>query len=158
MLTLDFVKESELCKGLSQEVLQEIIPLCQEVDYPRGAVIFEENTPAQKIYILEYGLVTLRIDTPAGKEKVMVTAIRDAGEIFGWSALIAPYVYTSTAVCLEDTKAIVVDSSKLLPLLEQNPAAGYIVMKNVCAVVVSRLRKARTALISALSPGLISHG
>lgn len=158
MPTLDFVKESELLRGLSPAVLQEIIPFCQETEYARGTVIFAENTPARNLYILEHGLVTLRIDTPAGKEKIMVTAIRDAGEIFGWSAVIAPYIYTSTAVCLEATRAIVVDSSKLLTFLEQNPAAGFIVIKNVCAIVASRLRKARTALISALTPGLISHG
>ena len=158
MPSLDLVEQSELFRGLSQEVLKKIITFCQEAEYPRGATIIEEGDKAQHVCVLEHGLVTLRIDPPVGKEKVMVTAIRDAGEIFGWSTLIEPYVYTSTAVCLEPTKVIVVDGSELMRLLEENPKAGFVVMKNVSAVVASRLRKARTALTSALAPGLISHG
>jgi len=158
MPSLELIERSELFKGLSLEVLQEIVPLCQEAEYPRGAILFEEGTPARHLYVMERGLVTLRIDTPAGGEKVMVTAIRDAGEIFGWSAIIEPYTYTSTAVCLEPTRVVVIESQELMRLLAENPAAGFIVMKNASAVVASRLRKARTALTSALTPGLISHG
>ena len=158
MMSPNPVEQSELFGGLSQDVLKEIATFSREVEYPRGATIFEEDGKAQNVCVLVYGLVTLRIETPASEEKVMVTAIRDAGEVFGWSALIKPYIYTSTAVCLEETKVIVVDGSALMRLLEEKPAAGFVVMKNVSAVVSSRLRKARTALISALTPGVISHG
>jgi CRP-like cAMP-binding protein len=152
------VEQSEMFKGLSEAVLKEIATFSRAVDYPRGATIFEEGDKAENVCVLDYGLVTLRIETPASEEKVMVTAIRDAGEVFGWSALIEPYVYTSTAVCLEASKVTIVEGSALKRLLEENPAAGYVVMKNVSSIVASRLRKARNALISALAPGVISHG
>jgi CRP-like cAMP-binding protein len=158
MPALDLVEQSELFKNLSQEVLNKIITFCQEAEYPRGATIFEEGGQARHLCVLQHGLVTLRIDTPSGAEKVMVTAIRDAGETFGWSALIEPYTYTSTAVCLEPTRIVVVDGGELMRLLEENPQAGFVVMKNVAAVIASRLRKSRAALASALTPGLISHG
>lgn len=158
MATLDVVAGSELLRGLSTDVVKSILPFCREAQYPRGATIFEEGAQAQHLAVLEYGLVTLRIDSPLGGEKVMVTAIRDAGEIFGWSALIEPCVYTSSAVCLEPSHVILVDGSALLRFVEENPEAGVMIMKNVASVIASRLRKARAALASALVPGLISHG
>jgi CRP-like cAMP-binding protein len=158
MPSLELVERSELFRGLSKEVLERILPFCRDSEYPRGAVIFEEGKPARHGYVLTHGLVTLRIDTPIGEESVMVTAIRDEGEVFGWSALIEPFTYTSTAVCLEPSKVIVLDAEKLMHLLDENPEAGFIVMKNAAAIVASRLGKARRALTAALAPGLISHG
>jgi len=157
MSSLSIIEESELLKGLSQDVLKKITAFSQEAEYPRGATIFLEEE-ARHLYVLERGLVTLRIDVPGREEKVMVTAIRDPGEVFGWSSLVKPYTYTAAAVCLEASKVIVVDGIKLMRLLEEDPAAGFIVMKNVAAIVASRLRKARAARTSALTPGLISHG
>lgn len=158
MPPLNLIRESELFKGLSQDVLEKILSLCREAEYPRGATIFSEHSPAERLYVLEYGLVTLRIDTPAGGEKVMVTAIRDRGEVFGWSALVEPHVYTSTAVCLESCRVVALEGAGLLRTLEENPEAGFVVMKRLATIVASRLRKAQTALTSALTPGLISHG
>lgn len=158
MSTLEPIARSELFRGVGPNVLSDIVPLCQEVQYPRGAVIFEEGTPANQVAVLVHGLVTLRIDTPLSSEKVMVTAIRDAGEVFGWSALIEPYTYTSSAVCLEPSVVILIDGPGLRRLLAERPEAGFIVMRNVAAIVASRLHKARTALISARTTGLISHG
>jgi CRP-like cAMP-binding protein len=158
MPSLNLIKESELFKGLSQDVLEKIAAFCQEAEYSRGATIFSEHDEAQYLYVLEYGLVTLRIDAPAGEEKVMVTAIRDRGEMFGWSALVEPYIYTSAAICLEPTRAIVVDGAELLRMLEEDPESGFVVMRKLAAIIASRLRKAQTALTSALTPGLISHG
>jgi CRP-like cAMP-binding protein len=158
MPSSDLLEQSELLKGLSCEVLERILTFCEDAEYPRGTVIFEEAASARHIYVLEHGLVTLRIDSPASEEKVMVTAIRDAGEVFGWSALIEPYAYTSTAVCLEPTKVIILDADKLRHFLDENREAGFVVMKNVASIVASRLGKARRALTAAVAPGFISHG
>ena len=157
MSSLSVIEESELFKDLSQDVLKKIAAFSQEAEYPRGATIFLEEE-ARYLYVLEQGLVTLRIDVPGREERVMVTAIRDRGEVFGWSSLVKPYTYTAAAVCLEATKVIVVDGVKLMRLLEEDPESGFVVMKNVAAIIVSRLHKARAALTSALTPGLISHG
>lgn len=158
MSFLNLVEQSELFKDLSQDVLKKIVAFCQEAEYLRGDTIYLEGDETRHLYVLEYGLVTLRIDTPVGEEKVMVTAIRDRGEIFGWSSLVAPHFHTATAVCLESTKLLVVDGVELMRLLEEDPRSGFVVMKNVAAIIASRLRKARTALTTALTPGLISHG
>lgn len=158
MPTLKLIQESELFDGLSQDMLEKIAALSQDAEYPRGATLFTENTPARHLYVLERGLVTLRIDAPGGGEKVMVTAIRDRGEVFGWSALVEPHIYTSTAICLEPCRVAIVDGTGLLRLLEENPTAGLTVMRRLAALIASRLRKAQQALTSALTPGLISQG
>ena len=158
MSSLSLVEEAELFKGLSHTALEKITAFCQEATYPRGDTIYTEGDETQHVYVLNYGLVTLRVDVPGNKEKMMITAIRDRGETFGWSALIAPHIHTATAICLEPTKLLVIDANKLMRLLEEDPQSGFIVMKNVATLIASRLRKTRTGLSSALSPGLITQG
>ncbi len=158
MVSMGLLTESELFKGLRPELIEKIAAGCRQAAFPRGTTIFSERSEARYLYVLEHGLVTLRIDTPAGEEKVMVAAVRDRGEIFGWSALVEPHAYTSTAICLEPTSLAVVDGAELLRVLDEDPESGFAVMSRLAAIVASRLRKTQTALISALTPGLISHG
>jgi CRP/FNR family cyclic AMP-dependent transcriptional regulator len=158
MALLDTLRRSKLFNGLSDEVLRRVAGLCHEEAYDSGTTIFSEGEKAQKLYILEKGLVALRIQ-PAGQEKsIMVAAIKEQGQIFGWSSLVEPAQYSSSAVCMEDSKVLAIKGEDLLPLLEENPSVGFVVMRRLAGIVSSRLRSTREQLISALAPGLISHG
>jgi len=63
----------------------------------------------------------------------------EAGEVFGWSALVKPYIYTSSAACAGKVDEICIKGSDLLELFERDPFIGYIVMKNLSTLVSSRL-------------------
>lgn len=158
MAIVDILRNSELFRGLSDEVLKTIAGVCQEETYNRGTTIFSEREDAQKLFILEEGLVALRIQPAAQEKSIMVTAIKEQGQIFGWSSLVEPAQYTSSAVCMEDSKVLAITRKDLLTLLEESPAVGFMVMRRLAGIVSSRLRSTREQLISALAPGLISHG
>jgi len=68
------------------------------------------------------------------------------GELFGWSALVEPYRYTSSAKCAEKTEEIYIKGSDLLKLFEQYPRTGYVVMRNLSAIISSRLTETRQKL------------
>jgi len=59
---------------------------------------------------------------------------------------------------MEDSKVLAIKGKDLLALLEESPAVGFVVMRRLTGIVSSRLRSTREQLISALAPGLISHG
>lgn len=70
------VEQSELLRGLRQDVLKEVATFSREVEYPRGATIFQEGDKAQNVCVLAYGLVTLRIETPGSTERVRYLPLR----------------------------------------------------------------------------------
>ena len=88
----------------------------------------------------------------------MVAAIKEKGRVFGWSSLVETRQYTSSAVCMEDSKVLTIKGKDLLALLEKMPAAGFVVMRRLAGIASSRLRSTREQLIATLVPGLISHG
>ena len=69
------------------------------------------------------------------------------GEIFAWSALIAPHQLTSTATCTEPTRLIVVPADALEAVFERAPQAGAVFMKRLAEVIAQRLRHRTDKLV-----------
>jgi CRP/FNR family cyclic AMP-dependent transcriptional regulator len=140
------LRTSDLFAGLDDEMLAKIAMLCQEQSCKAGAVIFSEGDPAGKLYILNEGIVTIRIQpAPDGKSFVVQPIEKKAG-VFGWSGLADPSIYTASAVCATDVKVIAIDGEKLMALLEEFPAAGLVVMRRLVTIIGSRLRRTREYL------------
>jgi CRP-like cAMP-binding protein len=72
----------------------------------------------------------------------------ERGEVFGWSALVAPYIYTASAECVEAGEEIRLKGSELLTLFQQNPVIGYAIMENVSANISLRLTQTRQRLVA----------
>jgi CRP/FNR family cyclic AMP-dependent transcriptional regulator len=135
------IRTSDLFAGLDDALLERIAALCQERAYEAGAVIVSEGDPADKIYIVQEGIVTVRIQPAASVKSIVVEPIEKTNGVFGWSALTEPFVYTASAVCATDARVIGIDGKKLMALLEENPLAGFIVMKKLAVIISSRLRR-----------------
>jgi hypothetical protein len=70
------------------------------------------------------------------------------GEVFGWSALVAPYIYTASAECVESGEEIRLKGSELLTVFGQSPLIGYTIMENLSANISLRLTQTRQRLAS----------
>jgi hypothetical protein len=68
------------------------------------------------------------------------------GEIFGWSALVPPHRLTASARCQGKADVITINGKELLELLEKGGRSGYVVMKNLSALISSRLALTTIAL------------
>ena len=140
---IECLQTSDLFAGLGDETLARIAALCQMESYKAGAVIFSEGDPADKLYILNEGIVTIRIQAAPGGKSLVVQPIEKKAGVFGWSGLADPTVYTASAVCATDVRVIAIDGEKLMALLEEFPSAGLEVMKRLVAIIGSRLRRTR---------------
>ena len=140
------LQTSDLFAGLGDETLARIAALCQMGSYKAGAVIFSEGDSADKLYILNEGIVTIRIQAAPGDKSFVVQPIEKKAGVFGWSGLADPTVYTASAVCATDVRVIAIDGEKLMALLEEFPSAGLEVMKRLVAIIGSRLRRTREYL------------
>ena len=107
---------------IPQEVLQ-----C----YQSTEVIFSQNMPGQEMFIVYSGRVDLYSQTPSGESKLL--RIIRAGDFFGEMALVDESPRSATAIAGEDnTRLLVLDKSKFLYLLRNQPDFALVVMGKLC--------------------------
>jgi CRP-like cAMP-binding protein len=147
------------------EILAEIARNATIKSFKSGAVLFEEGDMATELYGLLEGEVELSL---LFRDRVLKTEVRHEeyvhkrveiieqemvfetvapGEIFAWSALIAPHQLTSTARCTESTRLIALPADALEAILERAPQAGAVFMKRLAEVIAQRLRHRTDKLI-----------
>jgi CRP-like cAMP-binding protein len=145
-MLLSLLKQSDLFKKIPVEELKTLIPLSQEKTFTTESIIFSQNSKAEKVYLLEEGLVALKTSLTSGLE-ITYEMITKRGDPFGWSALIEPYQHMTTAICLENTKAVFFNRKDLSRLFPQHPILGFKVMQNLSILIAKRLERTRRLLV-----------
>jgi CRP-like cAMP-binding protein len=96
------IKESDLFRGVSQRFITKIANNSDEESFNKNSVIFKTGEKATHFFVLAEGA----IDISLGKRESAHMSVSKPGEIFGWSALVEPYIYTANAKATKDTKVI----------------------------------------------------
>ncbi|UCC59595.1 MAG: cyclic nucleotide-binding domain-containing protein [Dehalococcoidia bacterium] len=146
MVDIQVLKEFNIFKDLEDSELERISELCNEKTLEEGSVCFTQNWRANDLHLCRTGQVNLvvKLFEPWSREVIIYKT--GAGEVFGWSALVEPYIYTSSAKCIEETDEIYIKGSDLQQLFDQYPRIGYIIMRNLSAIISSRLTETRQKL------------
>lgn len=150
---------------MPSEIIAEIARNATLKSFKTGVVLFEEGDMATELYGLLEGEVALSVlfrdrvlkaevrhEQYVHKrveiiEKEMVFETVAPGEIFAWSALIAPHQLTSTATCTAPTQLIALPADALETIFERAPQAGALFMKRLAEVIAQRLRHRTDKLI-----------
>jgi CRP-like cAMP-binding protein len=135
---LDTIQESELFKGVSQRIMSEIGKSSEEMTYKKDSIIFNAEDEAQYIYELVEGSVDILM---LEKDVVHLTASR-TGQIFGWSALVEPFVYTASARCASNAKVIRLSKYSIENAIKRHPEEGLAILQHLAGIISKRLRKA----------------
>ena len=130
-----YIKQSDLLLGTSMDFVKKFMDICRMVSHEKGDILFHENDQARHFYILINGQVKLSV----GGGGQVVYDVGQNGEAFGWSSLIGRDVYSASAECVEPTKLLVADRKKLGKILEDDPANGLILLKQLAATLGNRL-------------------
>ena len=130
-----FIKEVDLFHGLPSHVIDEIAALATEGVFPAGSVLFERGESAEFFYVMEEGAVELTF----GEEGHTCFSIDRTGDLFGWSALIEPSEYTSSATCVRESKLVNIDGNRLMHIFERHPVEGLRGMRRLGGIIASRL-------------------
>jgi len=146
MVTVQVLKGYGLFKGLDDSELAKIAELCHVYTMHEGDQIFVEGTEAKDLHLCRSGKVNIVIWVREPWNKNVVVHQAEPGEIFGWSALVAPYTYTASAECVESGEQIRVTGHELLGVLGQYPLVGYRIMRNLSAEISARLTQTRQRL------------
>ena len=152
MISSQALKKFSLFNGLDDSELAKISEICHEQNQAAGTIFFTQGENATDVHLCHSGKVDiiLQLYEPWGVE-VKVHTIME-GEVFGWSALLEPHAYTSSAKCAGMVEEVYIKGSDLLGLFEQNLHMGYVVMRNLSAIISSRLMEDRQRLSSKLRP------
>ena len=150
MITTDALSRFDLFKGLSESLLTEIAALSEEVSVKQGEFIFREGEKADKLHFLLNGSVALRVKLTSRPECVTVSFVSMPYQSFGWSGIVAPNHYTSSAECDEDSNLLIIPAVPFMKLLEANPESGFKVMQRIAETIADRLRNSRQALIKTM--------
>ena len=143
MIGNDFLQSVGIFKGLDENQLSTVQSCCREEQHQAGTKLFGEGEPASHLYIVKKGQIDLRFDLPGRptSEKNTISSILEF-KAFGWSALVAPYKYSLSAYCTNQTCEVVkIDRQCLNKLFEENNRLGYLVLSNMARVIGKRFQK-----------------
>ena len=134
MVNEERIGKAEIFTGLTKEELHEIANICHMEEVKKGTVLCQDGAPAEKLYILEDGKITIRFKSGFSFE------ISVPGQIIGWSALINPHRFKADAICDEDCHLISMRGHELMELVRKYTNIGFVVMDNLSGVVFRRLQ------------------
>jgi signal transduction histidine kinase len=110
------------------------------------------------MFIIERGKVALEKRVQIGRHTTPRNATIDyvgPGQIAGFSSLTPPYLYATSAVCIEPTRVLYIDAEQLREYLREQPKAGYPIMLKMARLIGSRYRGSIDTLTYFLS--IVSH-
>lgn len=150
MISTETLSRFSLFNGLPESLLKEIAAISTEAAYKKGEFIFREGEKADKLHFLLDGSVALRVNLTSRPESVTVSFVSSPFQSFGWSGVVPPYHYTSSAECDEDSNLLIISAEPFMKLLEQHPKAGFKVMQRIAVIIADRLRNSRQALLKTM--------
>jgi signal transduction histidine kinase len=149
---------AEIFSGLSESDLMGIAEFCREDSYRENDIVLVEGETANTLFLVERGKLALEKKIQIGRHSTPRNATIGyvgPGQIAGFSTLTSPYIYSTSVICVEPARAIVIDGLALRAYLESHPQAGFIVQSSISALVGSRYRQAIHTLTYFLS--IVSH-
>lgn len=150
MISTETISQFSLFQGLPEPLLKEIAAISKETTLKQGEFVFREGGKADKLHFLLHGSVALRVKLTSRPESVTVSFVSTPHQIFGWSGVVAPHHYTSSAECDEDSSLLIIPAEPFMALLESHPEQGFVVMRRIAEIIADRLRNSRQALLKTL--------
>lgn len=157
-ITVARLQKSEIFAELDEADLISIAGFCREEIFQDGHVVLVEGQPANAMFIIERGKVALEKRVQIGRHTTPRNATIDyvgAGQIAGFSSLTPPYLYATSAVCVEPTRVLYIHADQLRDYLRKHPGAGYLIMLKLARLIGFRYRGAIDTLTYFLS--IVSH-
>jgi CRP-like cAMP-binding protein len=153
MISPEVLRRYPFFGSLSDAQIKALAMIAEEKSIAKGAVIFKEGAPAEAFYLLIDGGVSLYFEgnveyQPKTRKDFLVGEI-NPGEVFAISALIAPYVYTTTVRADKNCQVVKFDATALNGLIEKDPKLNCTLMQNIANVAMERLAYTRVQLAAA---------
>jgi toluene monooxygenase system ferredoxin subunit len=132
------IAAAEIFAGVSEATLEKLNALARREEYPSDSSLYDVGDPTDDLYILESGRVEFQIgrDNRAQPSGFMLRK----GEVFGWNAMLEHQPSRiAKASCLELSSVLRLNGKQTLQILEEDPASGFKVMRNLSNLIARYL-------------------
>jgi CRP-like cAMP-binding protein len=136
---LDTLKAARAFADCTPAELEKVAQICDRVTVKKGSPLFEPDSPADTVYVVANGAIELRFYATYYNAPQPVPVDRlFKGDLIGWSALSERGHFTLAAVALQDTELLRMRGDALQQLCADNHHFGYVVHRNVGAIIARR--------------------
>lgn len=155
MIPLELLRRFPFFSFMDNKELRAVATIAQDLHLQAGDVLIEPNKPADALYFLidghlRYYMVVTTEHMPTYRREYFIGYINPE-EIFGISALIAPYQYTASLRAEEPCRGIKIDASALRALCEVDSHLSVGLMKAIAKAAMERLQMTRVQLVTEMS-------
>jgi CRP-like cAMP-binding protein len=134
---------ASLFKGLKPEAIAALAEMADQLRFEEGDDIYRLGDSALHVYVIVSGSV--RFSLGVGNRASSANSIMEAGETFGWAALIGEEPRrVATASCLDDTIVLAISGNALTRYFSTDTASGYAVMRKLADRISRDLLSALT--------------
>jgi CRP-like cAMP-binding protein len=152
---LSLLKESQLFTDCTAEVLKRVAAACEVVTFAAGQTVFEAASPAEYMYIVSDGCVELRFTVTSYAESREIPIDRlFKGDVIGWSAIVAPHIFTLSGVAVRDSTLLRIQGSSIRPLCVEDNHFGHVFMRNLTNLIGQRFNTVQRMLIGTVQDAL----
>nr|WP_225954276.1 Crp/Fnr family transcriptional regulator [Kibdelosporangium phytohabitans] len=122
-------------QGVEPAAAEALSQTLENVEFPRGHVIFAEGEPGDRLYIILSGKVKLGRKSPDGRENLL--GIFGPSDMFGELSIFDPGPRTSTATTVTEVRAVTMGRPELRQWIATRPE----IAEQLLRVVARRLRR-----------------
>lgn len=137
---LNALEASGIIRDLNPDELKALANLAEQLTFPKDATIIFEDDKSRDLYMICEGSVSIHISLPSdhGREEVLYT-MRE-GQIFGELALVDGSRRSASVRAEEPVRVYIFEYDKLNALFEKFPRIGFVLMRNIAAIIAQRVR------------------
>jgi len=144
MLTKEDMLKFKIFEGLTLEDLDAILDISQEISYKSDDIILEESSYGadSDLFVILRGNVKIELQSKQiySEDKISkrLTVLKSS-DIFGEMGLLRKTRRSAQVSAYSDLTVLKVNQSKLFQLFVYNPRLGYLIMRNLCAILAERI-------------------
>lgn len=140
MTTAEFLATVPIFSSLDFEDLDPLAGKLRRRGYQRGEVVFHQEDPADRMYIIVEGSIRISITSEDGREKDL--AVLQPGDCFGEMALLDGSNRSATATAVDATQTLALYREDFMEFLQEHPQ----VVAQTTSLLTSRLRSVNQML------------
>src|SRR5437660_3192644 len=137
---VELLARAELFRNLDDAALTQLAGAARAVSLQRNATAFEEDAPAEDLYVVRSGRIAIVRRSPDGRESVV--ALMEEGDLFGEMSMLDGKGRSATARALEPSELVAVPFRAVRGVLEERPQLLW----HMVELLAGRLRVTDVAL------------
>lgn len=144
MISRDEILQFKIFESVTNEELDAILEISEEVSFNAGDVILEESSYGadSDFYIILQGNVKVELQASQIESDAKVSkrlAVLKCSDVFGEMSLLRSRRRSAGVLAYSDLTVLKVNQKKLFQLFVYNPRLGYLIMRNLAAILSDRI-------------------